>query len=118
MFRKNPNAGQMSLTDPLLRMPDYVRKAINKSWAPAFYENIFKQIDKELFAVFFIDASSRPNAPVNIIAGLLFLKELNEQTDEEVIDAVYFHYRLQYAIGITDYEKEHICYKNLARKLA
>ena len=109
MFKKNPNQGQISILDPGLKFPRYVLEALAKTWAPYFYENIFKNIQEGRFAVLFSENYSRPNAPVNIIVGLLFLKELNGWTDEEMIGALYFDYRVQYALGITDFEKERLC---------
>lgn len=109
MFKKNPNQGQISITDPYLQFPEYVQEALRKTWAPYFYQHIFKNINEERFSVLFSENYSRPNTPVNIILGLLFLKELNGWIDEEMIGALYFDYRVQYALGITDFEKERIC---------
>lgn len=41
---------------------------------------------------------------VNLIVGLLYIKELTEWTDEELIGSLYFDYGVQYALGITDFE--------------
>ncbi len=109
MFKKNPNQGQISLFDPSLQYSQYVLGVLAKSWAPYFYKHIFLHIDEERFAVLFSENYSRPNAPVNIIVGLLFLKELNGWIDEEMIGAFYFDYRVQHALGITDFEKERVC---------
>ena len=109
MFKKNPNQGQISVLDPCLLFPKYVLEALAKTWALYFYKNIFNNINEERFAVLFSENYSRPNTPVNIIIGLLFLKELNGWTDEEMIGALYFDYRVQYALGITDFEKERLC---------
>jgi len=109
MFKKNPNQGQITIMDPCLNFPKYIQEVLQKSWAPYFYQHIFKNINEERFSVLFSESYSRPNAPVNIIVGLLFLKELNGWTDEEMIGAMYFDYRVQHALGITDFEKERIC---------
>ena len=109
MFKKNPNQGQISTMDPCLQFPKYVQEALEKTCAPYFYWNIFKNINEERFSVLFSENYSRPNTPVNIIVRLLFLKELNGWIDEEMIGALYFDYRVQYALGITDFEKERIC---------
>lgn len=109
MFKKNFNQGQISVLDPCLLFPKYVLEALAKTWAPYFYKNIFKNINEERFAVLFSENYSRPNTPVNVIVGLLFLKEINGWTDEEMIGALYFDYRVQYALGISDFEKERLC---------
>ncbi len=113
MFRKNPNNGQMNFNDPITNMPDYVKKALDNSWAPPFYQNIFKNITEERFSVLYSQTLSRPNAPVNILIGLLILKELNHWTDEETIGALYMDYRICYALGITDFDKKRICLNTL-----
>lgn len=46
---------------------------------------------------------------MNILVGLFFLKELCGWTDEEMIGAFYFDYRVQYALAITDFDKERLC---------
>jgi hypothetical protein len=38
---------------------------------------------------------SKPNAPVNILVGLLILKELSRFTEEELVAALYFDYLAQ-----------------------
>lgn len=109
MFKENPNKGQISVNDPMLRFPKYLREALKKTWAYNFYWNIFKNINESRFSVLFSEKYSRPNAPVNILVGLLILKEINGWTDEEMMGALYFDYRVQYALGITDFEYERIC---------
>ena len=74
MFKKNPNQGQISIMDPCLNYPKYVQEALQKSWAPYFYQHIINNINEERFSVLFSENHSRPNAPANIIVGLLFLK--------------------------------------------
>lgn len=108
MFKKN-DSRQISIMDPCLNYPKYIQEALRKSWAPYFYQHIFNNINEERFSVLFSENYSRPNAPVNIIVGLLFLKEINGWIDEEMMGAMYFDYRVQHALGITDFEKERIC---------
>ncbi len=109
MFKKNANQRQISIMDPCLTFPKYIQEALQKSWATYFYQHIFNNINEERFSVLFSENYSRPNAPVNIIVGLLFLKELNGWIDEEMMGAMYFDYRVQHALGITNFEKERIC---------
>ncbi len=40
-------------------------------------------------------------------------KELNGWTDEDTIAALYFDYRVQYALGISDFDRERICINTL-----
>lgn len=113
MFKINPAEKQFNLIEPYYHFPKYVRDALHNSWAEYFFCSIFNKIDEERFAVLFSEKYSRPNAPVNLTVGLLMLKELNGWTDEETIAALYFDYRVQYALGIGDFDKERICINTL-----
>jgi hypothetical protein len=109
MFKENPAAKQHSLSDPYHGFPQYVKEALHKSWAEPFFSSIFTRIKEDRFSLLYSDNYSRPNTPVNILTGLLILKELNRWTDEELIGALYFDYRVRYALGITEFDKEKLC---------
>lgn len=47
---------------------------IYNSWAYIFQEIIFPEINESRFEVLYSDKPSRPNSPVNVIIGSLFLK--------------------------------------------
>lgn len=89
MFYKN-NLQQTSLFDPINQMPKYLQDILNKSWAKAFKDYIFSQINEERFSVLYSDKTSRPNSPINVIIGLLIIKEIFQQTDEELIGSIHF----------------------------
>lgn len=109
MYKKNPAGKQLNLTDPYLNYPKYIREMLHNSWAEYFFKSIFSNINEERFSLLYSNNYSRPNAPVNIMIGLLTLKELNQWSDEELLAAFYFDYRVQYALGISDFDKERIC---------
>ena len=109
MFKRNPAEKQLNINDPMLSYPQYIRDLLKSSWAQYFLYSIFAKIDELRFSCLFSDSYSRPNTPVNILVGLLILKELNRWTDEELIGALYFDYRVRYALGITEFEKERLC---------
>ena len=70
----------------------------DRSWAKPFADIIFPAIDEKPFAVLYCDNSaSRPNTPVNVIIGLLILKEYLGLTDDEVLESLLFDVRFQYA---------------------
>lgn len=113
MFIRN-NGQQFSLTDPLINMPKYLKDILKKSWADTFREYIFPNINEEPFAVLYSDnPASRPNSPVNVIIGLLILKEIFNLTDEELIGSIYFDIRYQYALGTTSYCKQPVSINTL-----
>jgi len=113
MFKKNPASKQLNISDPIFSFPGYVQEMLKNSWAEYFFHSIFSKINEERFNSLYSSSYSRPNAPVNILVGLLILKELNRWTDEELIAALYFDYRVRYALGIVDFDKERICINTL-----
>ena len=56
-----------------------------KKYAP-FAERIFPLIDERLFSVLYSDKTCRPNTPLNVIGGALILNELQNQTDDEILN--------------------------------
>lgn len=112
MFCKN-NRQQTSLFDPIKQMPKYLQDILNKSWAKAFNEHIFSKINEESFSVLYSDKASRPNSPINVIIGLLIIKEIFQQTDEELIGSIHFDVRYQYALNTTNYETQPVSINTL-----
>lgn len=114
MFCKN-NIQQFTLEDSVNNMPKYLRKILEKSWAQPFQEYIFPNINEERFAVLYSENhATRPNSPVNVIIGLLMLKELFRLSDEELIGSLYFDTRFQYALRTTSYEKQPVSINTLS----
>lgn len=113
MFKHGRKEQQISLDDRFLFLPQSILESLQKSWAEDFYKNIFLKVNEDRFSVLYSDVYSRPNKPVNILICLLILKELHSLTDEQLIAALYFDYRYQYALGIEDFEKERICINTL-----
>ena len=113
MFVKN-DSQQMRLDDPLNNMPKYLKRQLKNSWAHYFQKHIFPAINEERFEVIYSDNhASRPNSPVNVIIGLLVIKELFDQTDEEVIGSLHFDDRYQYALRTTSFEKQPVSQNTL-----
>ena len=75
MSFKTNDCQQLSLDDSFLTLTERERKALEKSWAKIFADEIFPAIDEERFSVLYSDKASRPNAPVNVIIGALIIKE-------------------------------------------
>lgn len=67
---------QMSFTDSFSGLTAREQKALEKSWAKVFADEIFPAIDEKRFSVLYSDKASRPNTPVNVIVGALIIKEL------------------------------------------
>ncbi len=112
MFRKN-NAQQISFEDPILSMPKYLRQNLEKSWATPFNKYVFAKVNEERFKEIYSNEVSRPNTPVNILIGLLILKENFKLADEDLIGSLHFDLRFQYALGTTSYRKQPVSINTL-----
>jgi len=112
MFKINESQ-QLRLDDPIAIMPKYLKEIIDKSWATDFKKHIFSKINEDRFSVLFSEKASRPNSPVNVVIGLLIIKELFNQTDEELIGSLYFDTRYQYALNTTSYNKQPVSINTL-----
>ena len=56
---------QMSFTDSFSGLTAREQKALEKSWAKVFADEIFPAIDEKRFSVLYSDKASRPNTPVS-----------------------------------------------------
>lgn len=109
MFRKNDLSNkQMNLFTKESSWTDYKLKRIKQGWPEIFRSKIMPNIDEEPYKVLYSEEGSRPNTPVNILIGILILKSLLGNSDEEMIDAVLFNEQVQYALGTLDYETQPI----------
>lgn len=110
MFRENNSHRQASLLNSTVTMDPRVKKRLEKSWAPVFYEHVFCKIDEKPFAILYSDIGA-PNFPVNIALSLEFIKHLFNYSDDELMDQFYFNYQISHAVGIP-----HIGGLNLAER--
>lgn len=113
MFKHGKKEHQKSLFDLDIQASSTISKRLQNTWAESFFHDVFLHINEDRFAVLYSDKLSRPNKPVNILVSLLILKELNDLTDEELIDAYYFDYRFQHALGISDLSDEGLAINTL-----
>ncbi|WP_025746793.1 transposase [Caldicoprobacter faecalis] len=99
MFRENNKHLQTSIMESIYWMNPGIRQKLEKSWAPIFYEEVFCNIDEKPFSVLYSDVGC-PNFPVNILLSLEFIKHMKNLSDDELIEAFYFNYLVNYAVGI------------------
>lgn len=88
---------------------------LEKSWAKIFADKVFPAIDGNIFSVLYSKKASRPNTPVNVIVGALILKEALNVTDDEIVEAMAFDIRYQYALHTTSFEEQPISDRTLSR---
>ena len=105
----------MSIFDNTYGLTDRERKALDRSWAKIFAEDVFPQIDEDKFSVLYSDKASRPNTPVNVIVGALIIKELFGISDDEIVDNLMLDPRYQMALHTSSYEEQPLSDKSLSR---
>lgn len=107
---------QLSLTDPCFNLTDREKRIFGKSWATYFGDYIFPKINEERFAVLFSDnKASRPATPINVVVGALFLKDMRQQSDDDILESILFDVRYQYALHTTSMEEQPISDRTLSR---
>jgi len=82
------NEQRRAINDSLLSLTEREIKRLNNSWTETFSKKIFPFIDEDRFKTLYSDNSAtRPN-PVNVYFGLLTLKEIFNQSDEEALNSL------------------------------
>ena len=105
----------MSIFDSTYGLTEREQKALDRSCAKIFAEDVFPYIDEARFSVLYSEKASRPSTPVNIIVGALIIKELFAISDDEIIDNLMLDLRYQMALHTTSYEEQPFCDKSLSR---
>ncbi|HCC50947.1 MAG TPA: DDE transposase [Porphyromonadaceae bacterium] len=106
---------QIALDDILNTLTEREKKQLEKSWAKDFSEQIFPRINEAPFSVLYSEKASRPNTPVNVIIGAMMLKEHLGLTDEEVVEAMMFDIRFQYALRTTSNQEQPLSDRSFSR---
>lgn len=113
-FKEN-DCQQLTFNDSMWGLTEREKRMLDKSWAKPFSEKIFPLIDEKRFSVLYSDKASRPNSPVNVIIGALILKELFGMSDDDILEALMFDIRFQYALHTTSFEEQPLSDKTLSR---
>ena len=113
-FREN-NYQQLSITDNFSGLTSREQRALEKSWAKVFADELFPAIDEKKFSVLYSNPASRPNTPVNVIVGALIIKEMFDYSDDEMVENLMLDLHLQYALHTTSFEEQPLSDKTLSR---
>lgn len=114
-FRTN-SSQQISFDDSFGALTERERRVLAGSWAQVFADEVFPAIDEARFAVLYDgSAASRPNTPVNVVVGAMVIKELFGYTDDELVEALMFDVRLQWALHTTSFREQPLSDKTLSR---
>ena len=115
MAFKTNDCQQLSFDDSFISLTEREKKALEKSWAKIFADEIFPAIDEERFSVLYSDKASRANTPVNVIIGALIIKELFDYSDDEIVENLMLDLHLQYALHTTSFVEQPVSDKTLSR---
>jgi hypothetical protein len=88
-------------------LPEKQRKLLEKSWSGVFFREFYSRVDEKAFADLYVDFPSRPNAPINELVSLEFLKDGNGWTDEEMYERYLFDLQTRHALGLDQLGEEH-----------
>ena len=113
-FKPN-DCQQLSFDDSFIALTEREKKALEKSWAKIFADEIFPAIDEERFSVLYSDKASRSNTAVNVIIGALIIKELFDYSDDEIVENLMLDLHLQYALHTTSFVEQPVSDKTLSR---
>ena len=104
------NEQQMAIHDSLYNLTEREMKHLMSSWAETFSKKIFSFIEEGRFSVLYSDnPASRPNNPANVYFGLLILREIFNQSDEEALNSLMFDIRYQHALHTTSFQEQPVC---------
>jgi len=107
-------AQQIAINDSLLSLTEREMKYLMSSWAETFSKKIFPFIKEGRFSVLYSDnPASRPNNPVNVYFGLLILREIFNQSDEEALNSLMFDIRYQHALHTTSFPEQPVSKNSL-----
>ncbi len=99
MSFKSNQYQQITLDDSFVNLSSRTQKIVMNSWCKDFADIVFPAINEERFSVLYSDnAASRPNTPLNFIIGSLILKENNNLSDDQLVEAICCDVRFQYAL--------------------
>ena len=107
MFKKNPRHVQPYLISNVNDLPEKQRKLLETSWSGTFFRELYSRVDEQPFAELYVDFPSRPNAPINELVSLEFLKAGNGWTDEEMYQHYPFDLQTRHALGLDQLGEAH-----------
>ena len=110
------NSQQMSLDDPYYSMSDREKRFLKKSWSSYFADHIFPKINEERLSVLFSDnPATRPGTPINVVFGALLIKDMRNQSDDDILESMLFDYRYKHAVHTSSMDVQPLSDRTLGR---
>lgn len=120
MFRANEQHRERSLFGVENQLPEAKRGKLRKSWAEAFYRDVFCRICEELFAVLYVEDNGRPNQAVNRLVAAMLLQNAKGWSWQELFERLEFDLLTRHALGLEGLEQSPFCvatYANFRNRL-
>lgn len=102
MFRKKDP--QFSIFEAYHWLPEAKKQRLETTWPHVFRTEVMPMINEEDFRHLYCEDNGRPNEPISILVALSVIKEMEDLTDEQLLDSYYFDTRFQYALAVTPQE--------------
>jgi len=109
MFRPSQSEKQLNLFSSVaehLKGTSHKLYTDKNAWHNVFREQIVSRIKEELFSVLFDDKMGAPNAPVNVLVGMMVIKEAFGWSDASLFEACRFNLLVRSAIGLFNIDDE------------
>ena len=98
---------QNLLFDPwALRFSPHLYNKLRRGWHGLFHDVLLQLMPAKELAERFHPELGRPTKELYSVAGLIFLKEFKNWTEEEAVDAYCFHSDVQYALNVSEGDAE------------
>ena len=110
MYRKRHPQANLFKTSNLV--PPAKAKRLQASWAEVFRLRALPLIDEDAFASLYCADQGRPNRPVQIVVGVLLLKEMHGLTDAAALEHLEYDLQWHHALELTP-EEAHLAQKTL-----
>jgi hypothetical protein len=108
MFRKNSKVKQLGLFTNLSNLLQGKSLDIFKDkdmWHNVFREQTFNRIDESTLSCLYNESEGAPNYPINILIGMMILKEGFGWSDSVLFDSCRFNVLVRGALGMFDFSE-------------
>lgn len=106
---------QIGLNSSLFNLTERELKIIHKTWAESFQKDVFPNINEERFSVLYSEnPATRPSNPINVVFGLLLIKEMFSLSDNEAFESMLYDVRYQHALRTDSFEEQPVSKNTLS----
>jgi hypothetical protein len=109
MFRKNSKIKQLGLftnSSHLLQGKSLDIFRDKDMGHNVFWEQTFNRIDESMLSCLYNESEGAPNYPINILIGMMILKDGFGWSDSEILEACRFNVLVRSALGMFDFGDE------------